>query len=120
MGFWNRLFRNKNDQHTTPPTPQPVIAEPIPANRLRWIRTRFFRLGCSRMRQKRVTDVRTPKIWRLPPGRLQNCSTSILPTTTSAAWCQLRPLPPTATRMLCPFIFCFTTSGNAQGSPWKS
>lgn len=32
MGFWNRLFRNKNDQHTTPPTPQPVIAEPIPAN----------------------------------------------------------------------------------------
>lgn len=28
MGFWDRLFRNKNDQHMTPPTPQPAVVEP--------------------------------------------------------------------------------------------
>ncbi len=29
MGFWDRLFRNKNDQHTTPPTQQFVTVKPV-------------------------------------------------------------------------------------------
>jgi len=29
MGFWDRLFRNKNDQHTATPTQQLVVMEPI-------------------------------------------------------------------------------------------
>ena len=28
MGFWDILFRNKNDQHTTPPTQQSAVVEP--------------------------------------------------------------------------------------------
>ena len=120
MGFWDRLFRNKNDQHTTPPTQQSAVVEPATREQIAVDPNSFFQVGMFKDAAKARYRRQNTKDMAIAAWKLQNCSTSILPTTTSVAWCQLRPLPPTATRMLCPFIFCFTTSGNAQGSPWKS
>lgn len=45
MGFWNRLFRNKNDQRTTPPTPQPAVVEPATREQIAVDPNSFFQVG---------------------------------------------------------------------------
>ena len=45
MGFWNRLFRDKNDQHTTPRTPQPAVVEPATREQIAVDPNSFFQVG---------------------------------------------------------------------------
>ena len=45
MGFWNRLFLDKNDQHTTPRTPQPAVVEPATREQIAVDPNSFFQVG---------------------------------------------------------------------------
>lgn len=45
MGFWDRLFRNKNDQHTTPPTQQSAVVEPATREQIAVDPNSFFQVG---------------------------------------------------------------------------
>lgn len=45
MGFWDRLFRNKNDQHATPSAQQSAEVEPITREQIAVDPNSFFQVG---------------------------------------------------------------------------